>query len=106
MIYMATEQNSYNALQERMVNCMGEMEIIEIEYSEKTIDSGNIWADLAINIGVTAVGVLIGNAICFGASKLIESIKRKKTTTEKLVETTDTEGKTSVNTAEIQKNNN
>lgn len=78
------------------------MEIIEIEYSETTVDSGNIWADLAINLGVTAVGVLIGNAICFGAQKLFESIKAKKNNKEKVVDTTYTEERGTEDSADPQ----
>ncbi|SEM02024.1 hypothetical protein SAMN04487770_12369 [Butyrivibrio sp. ob235] len=54
---------------------MEEMEIIEIEYSESTVDTGNILVDLAIQLGITTAAVIVGNAICYGVGEAVKAIK-------------------------------
>ena len=57
---------------------MSDMELIEIEFTETTVETENVWLNLAINFGVTVAGVLAGNAICWGAGKIVDTVKEKK----------------------------
>ena len=57
---------------------MSDMELMEIEFTETTVETDNVWLNLAINFGVTIAGVLAGNAICWGVGKIADAIKGKK----------------------------
>ncbi|SEM39230.1 hypothetical protein SAMN04487770_13645 [Butyrivibrio sp. ob235] len=68
---------------------MGEYEVMEIEYSETTIESGNIIADIAVQFGIAIAAVIVGNAICYGIGKAFDAFNEAISENEKIINTTE-----------------
>ena len=57
---------------------MSDMELMEIEFTETTVETDNVWLNLAINFGVTIAGVLAGKAVVKKAQALTKHQALKK----------------------------